>query len=84
MPKSIDEINAEMNLVFSRFFKRDDIVVDANTTAADVEGWDSLTHMQLIAELEKHFGTKFSLREIARFQNVGDICRVVQEKIAQR
>lgn len=45
----------EMSLIFREVLKRENIVLDNETTAQDVEGWDSLTNMQLINKIEKKF-----------------------------
>ena len=68
-----DEILSQLQPVFQQVFDDASIQVARGTTAADVEGWDSLTHIQLIAAVEKHFGVKFKLGEIMKFKNVGDL-----------
>lgn len=65
--------------VFARVFENDAIEIARTTTAADVEGWDSLTHIELIAEVEKHFGVKFKLTEIMKFKNVGDLADCIEK-----
>jgi acyl carrier protein len=76
-----EEVLLEVNKVFSRVFGRPDLVVNAATTARDVEGWDSLNHTLLVAEVQKHFKVKFTLREVMKFQNVGDMCAVLRAKL---
>lgn len=78
---TIDEILKEMNGIFARVLDSPSVVVTEASTANDVDGWDSLSHALILAEVEKHFGTKFSIRDVVRFQNVGDICRAVQAKL---
>ena len=58
-------------------FKSPNLVLTETTTAADVEGWDSLTHMQVISQVEKTFGIKLKLTEIMRLKNVGDLSRII-------
>ena len=60
--------------------KRDNITLTETTTANDVEGWDSLTNMLLISEIEKTFQLHFSFREIVRLKNVGDLCAAIARK----
>ena len=57
------------------------IVIDETTTANDVEGWDSLTHIQLIVAIEKHFKIKFSSKEILSWKNVGEMLEVISARI---
>lgn len=61
----------EMSLIFREVLKRENIVLDNETTAQDVEGWDSLTNMQLINKIEKKFNVRFTFRDIVKLKNVG-------------
>ena len=67
----------EMSLIFREVLKRENIVLDNETTAQDVEGWDSLTNMQLI---NKKFNVRFTFRDIVKLKNVGDICHAILTK----
>ncbi|MFM2359920.1 MAG: hypothetical protein RLY16_1913 [Bacteroidota bacterium] len=51
----------------------DAIVINENSTADDVEGWDSLTHIQLVVAIEKQFKIKFTAAEIQKWKNVGEM-----------
>jgi acyl carrier protein len=74
------EIVSNINDVFKSVFKRNDIVLTPQTTANDVKGWDSLTHVMILDGIEKKFGVKFKLNEIVRFNNVGDIVVCLKQK----
>lgn len=56
------------------------LVVTPATTAKDVDGWDSITHIELIATLQKRFGVKFTLAEVQGIANVGELARCVLAK----
>jgi acyl carrier protein len=73
----MQSIHAGVQDVARQVFKRPDLIVSDETTAGDVEGWDSLTHIQFIVEVEKAFGLKFRNAEIARLRCVGDLKRLV-------
>ncbi len=75
------EILLQLNNVFRKCFKRQDITVSPETSAADVTGWDSLTHMILINDIERHFSIKFKLMEIMKFNNVGDMLACIKKKV---
>ncbi|MDD6518436.1 MAG: acyl carrier protein [Prevotella sp.] len=75
-----EEILKTLDQVFRKVLKRDNITLTETTTAADVEGWDSLTNMLLISEIEKTFQLHFSFREIVRLKNVGDLCAAIARK----
>ena len=75
-----EEILKTLDQVFRKVLKRDNIILTETTTANDVEGWDSLTNMLLISEIEKTFQLHFSFREIVRLKNVGDLCAAIARK----
>lgn len=75
-----EDILKTLDQVFRKVLKRDDITLNETTTANDVEGWDSLTNMLLISEIEKTFQLHFSFREIVRLKNVGDLCAAIARK----
>lgn len=70
----------DLSLIFQEVLKRDNIVLANETTAQDVEGWDSLTNMQLISKIEKKFNVRFTFRDIMKLKNVGDICNTILTK----
>ena len=70
------EIFEKLNEVFSDVFD-DDITVTAETTSADIDEWDSLTHITLISEVEDTFGMKFSMKEVLGMQNVGEMADII-------
>ena len=76
-----NEVLKQMTEIFKSVMDNDDIVLNNNTTAADIEEWDSITHIQLIVAVEKHFKIKFSSTEIRAFKNVGELCQTVKAKL---
>lgn len=76
----IQTILNELELIFREVLKRDNIALANTTTAQDVEGWDSLTNMQLISKIEKRFNVRFTFRDIMKLKNVGDICNAILTK----
>jgi acyl carrier protein len=76
-----EEIIAQLNPIFKNVLDNDDVVVNYNTTAADVEEWDSLTHIQLVVAIEKHFKIRFKSDEITGFKNVGEMCEAIRLKL---
>ena len=59
----------------------DEIEISEETSAADIEGWDSLTHIILIVETEKKFNVKFNSKEISNWKNVGEMILSIESKI---
>jgi len=81
----VSEINllSRVQDIMADTFDEDDLVVTPETTAADVEEWDSLSHIRLIVAIEREFGFKFSNAEIDGLENVGDLVRAIEAKTGQ-
>ncbi|SFO52991.1 acyl carrier protein [Prevotella sp. tf2-5] len=76
-----DDILAKVQEVFRDELEVEDLVLTDETTADDVEEWDSLSHVQLVVALEKAFGIKFTSREILSWDNVGDLVDCIAGKM---
>ena len=75
------EILKQINVIFKDVLDNDDINVQENTTANDIEEWDSLTHIQLVVAIEKYFKVKFTTQEIQQWKNVGEICASINNRL---
>jgi acyl carrier protein len=79
-------ILAELQEVFRQVFGDDEIVLSDSTTADDIDGWDSMMHINLIIGMERRFGVKFAAAEIsgmkAEGQNVGTLVQLLGRKIS--
>ncbi len=76
-----DDILKKVEEIFREELELDDLVLNDETTADDVEEWDSLSHVQLVVALEKGFGIKFTSREILSWDNVGDLVDCIAGKM---
>ena len=74
------QIIEEVQEIFREVLDNEDIVLANETTADDIEEWDSLTHIQLIVAIEKHFKIRFTSREILSWQNVGQLIDSIAAK----
>jgi acyl carrier protein len=70
--------------VFRRVFDDETIQLADATTAQDIPGWDSLTHINLIIEIEEEFGLIFTVDDIAGLKNVGEMVAMVERKLAAK
>lgn len=75
------EILDQINAIFRRVFENDSLQIQMETSADDVDEWDSLNHTVMIVEVEKHFNIKFKLKEVLSFQNVGDMVNIIHGKV---
>jgi acyl carrier protein len=78
---SIDEIIKQLNPIFIDVLDNPEISLKPETTSDDIEEWDSLNHIQLIVAIEKHFKIKFTAAEIVDFNNVGELCEAILQKL---
>lgn len=74
------EIIKEVNDIFKDILDNENIVLARGTTANDIEEWDSLTHIQLVIAIEKHFKIRFTASEIRGWKNVGEMCDAIINK----
>ena len=79
--KTTAEILEALNGIFRHVLKNESLNLTETTTAHDVDGWDSLTNMLLISEVEKAFGVRFNFRAIVKMKNVGDLCAAIANKM---
>jgi acyl carrier protein len=66
--------------IFRNVFDDEDIVIGPETTANDIDGWDSLSHINLIVAVETMFSIRFTQKELLTFKNVGDLHNSIERK----
>lgn len=76
-----EEVFEKINEVFRDVFEDDDITVVDETTADDIEDWDSLEHINLVNAIEQEFGIKFTMGEIVSMKNVGEMADLIIGKL---
>ena len=72
-----EEVYERLNAVFADVFDDEELTVNDETTAADVEGWDSLMHITLIDAVEEEFDISFDMKTIVKLKNVGEMVDVI-------
>jgi acyl carrier protein len=81
---SLPEIQSKLNYVFQDVFDDPTIHLTPDTTAKDIDGWDSFAHINLVLTIEQEFKIKFATAEIESLQNVGHLTDVIQAKLNRR
>jgi acyl carrier protein len=76
-------IISELTLVFRKVLDDPSITLTPETTADDVENWDSLNHVFIVVEIEQHFGIKFQAAEMEELKNVGELADLISNRLAK-
>lgn len=66
-----------LNGVFQQVLDQPDLKITPATTAKDVDGWDSMSHVMLVVEIEQTFKKRFKAREIGEWKSVGDMVAAI-------
>lgn len=74
------EIDHRLKQILRDIFEDDALDVTADTSADDVEGWDSVAHISLVFAIEEEFGFQFTSGELESMRNVGDLQDVITRK----
>lgn len=80
MTTGIDVLE-RVRLVIARVFGDNDVVVTRSTTASDVEGWDSVSNIEVLVALEREFAVRFNTGEMATLANVGQLVELIELRL---
>ncbi len=80
---SKNEIFTKLNSIFRDVFDDKTIMVSESTSAADIEDWDSLSHIILISAIEDEFGVRFNMKDVLNMKNVGEMADILAEMIGK-
>ena len=76
-----DEILHTLTQIIREILELPDLLITTETSAADVDEWDSMTHIQLVMAIEKKYKVRFALGELQALKNVGDMIELIQKKV---
>lgn len=79
-----NEVFAKMAEICRDVFEDEKLDVTEDITAADVERWDSLTHLSLVNELEETYGVAFTLDEVTGSKNLGELFNALMKHIEEK
>ncbi len=75
------EILKNLSNIFKDVMEDENLIIDKSFSAKDIDGWDSLTHIMLIFEIEKNFEIKFLSSEMTSWSNIGEIVMSIKSKL---
>lgn len=78
-----DTLWTEITAIFREALYNDSLTLTETTTAKDVDGWDSITHVMIMVALEAKFQIKFTAAEIQELRNVGDLAQLIRRRQAE-
>ena len=78
-----DELTGALERIFREVFRAPNLQLHRDLTAAQVRGWDSLKHIELMMSIEAAFNVRFKTAEVAAFQNVGALLDKLREKLGR-
>ena len=76
-----DEILAKLQDIIRETVDNEDVLITNDTTASDVEGWDSLAHVMIIGEIRNVFGVKLTSLEVGSLRNIGEMVDAISAKL---
>lgn len=76
---SRETVLAELKGIIEEVLDESGLDIKEETTAGDIEDWDSIMHIEIVVEIEEHYGVKFQTKQIEGFKNVGNIISAIIE-----
>lgn len=80
----MNEIYARLQDIFRTVLLDDALTLTPETSGKDLEAWDSLTHVTVMVHVERAFDIQFTSSEISGWQNVGELAKLVEERLQQK
>ena len=73
------EVYERLNNVFRDVFDEESIVLNDETVADDIDGWDSFEHINLFVAIEEEFSFKIPMNKVVSMKNVGEMVDIILE-----
>ncbi len=75
-----DKILFQLSGIIRDVLRTPQLVITSSTSARDVDEWDSISHIEIVTAVEKHFSIRFALVELQALKNVGDMVNLIDKK----
>lgn len=76
------DILAQLQPIFRDVLDNPQLQISRSSSASNVQGWDSLAHINLVSAIEQEFGISFTLSELQELKNVGEMIDLMEQKLA--
>ncbi|MCE3040046.1 acyl carrier protein [Helicobacter anatolicus] len=76
-----NNIQAKLQEIFRDVFDDENLEITPQTSASDIDEWDSLMHISLVSSIEKAFKIRFALGELQDLKNIGDMIALIEKKV---
>lgn len=80
----MNAVYARLEEIFRAVLMDDALTLAPETSGKDLEAWDSLTHVTVMVHAERAFGIQFTSSEISGWQNVGELARLIEDRLQQK
>jgi acyl carrier protein len=80
----MESVLARVQKTFNSTFETDPQLITLNTAPGDIPAWDSMGHVTLASGLEQEFGVNLDVDDLMAMENVGEIVRILQEKLGKK
>ncbi len=77
----MDDIYSNLLIIFTKVLKDENIELLPETTADDINGWDSLTNIRILVTIESEFNIKFNAGEVSDLKNIGELVESIKNKL---
>ena len=77
-----EEVTTKLHDIISNVLKLSGLDLTDDMSANDIDGWDSLSNMTIISEIEHTFNIKLKMRDIVHMKNIGDMCDIILKRVA--
>lgn len=74
------EVLEHIQDIFRDVLDDDELILEEKGSTENIKGYDSLTHIQIVSEIQNSFGIKFTAREMISWDNVGEMCDTIVSK----
>lgn len=77
----MNEISQQVQQILVKILKSENHAVTGDSSPLNLEGWDSLVQVELIAAVEEYFNITFTLKDLPKLNSIHNISELVEQKL---